>query len=624
MDTGSDVDAEGNSIATQRIANNAKASAIGAVIQKEFVEPGASAQTIDKRPVFRRLLAYLAEHPEIDCVIIYMRSRAFRNLGDAVLTKRQLEKMGVKLVSAKEDFGEGIMADAMEAVTDIINEVQVRMSGEDIKVKMQHKAERGGTPGRAKLGYKNVRIDHEGRQVNSIVLDDERAPLVKRAFELFATGDYTVERLLDTITDLGLTIRATRRFASGPLSRSQLHRLLKDPYYKGVVTYKGELYPGRHDAIVDADLWDAAQRVMEHRSKHGQRDRVHYHYLKGMLFCDRCARRGVESRMIFVQAKGRSGQFYYYFACRSRLQGPCTLPYLPAEDVEWHVADHYVTLGLPTDFRDLIAEAVEQTIHAEQTSVRELHDGYRKQLAKLAVREEKLLDLAEDDALPREKIRTRLRQIQIERAAAQQGLTETGDKLRVGAEVLSGHLRLLEDPHGTYATAPDATRRDLNIASFSKLWIDEDGIARDQKTPIVHELHEAAVAYGDTRASGALVTVQDLVGETENVPDETVRDVDRDPETFLLEDLFRAGSNKNVLVPGAGLEPARPFEQSILSAPCLPFHHPGSGPPRKCMTGPPPVTNRPSTTGIPQPLVGLGHPREERHVSNPECNGDSS
>ena len=28
-------------------------------------------------------------------------------------------------------------------------------------------------------------------------------------------------------------------------------------------------------------------------------------------------------------------------------------------------------------------------------------------------------------------------------------------------------------------------------------------------------------------------------------------------------------------VPRAGLEPARPFEQSILSAPCLPFHHPG-------------------------------------------------
>lgn len=29
------------------------------------------------------------------------------------------------------------------------------------------------------------------------------------------------------------------------------------------------------------------------------------------------------------------------------------------------------------------------------------------------------------------------------------------------------------------------------------------------------------------------------------------------------------------LVPGAGLEPARPFEQRILNPPCLPFHHPG-------------------------------------------------
>ncbi|QNK83353.1 recombinase family protein [Nakamurella sp. PAMC28650] len=147
LDTASDVDPDGNSIATQREVCGGKVDKLHATLQKEFLEPGSSAQTIEKRPVFRQMLAYLAEHPEIDYVVIYLRSRAFRNLGDAVITKRRLEKMGVKLVSAKEDFGEGIMADAMEAVTDIINEVQVRMSGEDIKVKMQHKAEQGGTNG---------------------------------------------------------------------------------------------------------------------------------------------------------------------------------------------------------------------------------------------------------------------------------------------------------------------------------------------------------------------------------------------------------------------------------------------------------------------------------------------
>jgi site-specific DNA recombinase len=176
---------------------------MGAAVVKEFVEPGNSAQTIEKRPVFRELLAYLADNPHIDFVIIYMRSRAFRNLGDAVLTKRRLERMEIKLISAKEDFGEGIMADAMEAVTDIINEVQVRMSGEDIKIKMRHKAENGGTIGRARLGYKNIRIEHEGRLVNTIGLDEERAPLVRTAWELYATGEYSIERLYATMADMG-------------------------------------------------------------------------------------------------------------------------------------------------------------------------------------------------------------------------------------------------------------------------------------------------------------------------------------------------------------------------------------------------------------------------------------
>lgn len=100
--------------------------------------------------------------------VIYMRSRAFRNAGDAAITKRILAGMGVKLISAKEDFGDGYMAEAMEAVTDIMNEVQVRQSGEDIKQKLLNKAKNGGTVGRAKLGYINERRDFDGRLVNTI------------------------------------------------------------------------------------------------------------------------------------------------------------------------------------------------------------------------------------------------------------------------------------------------------------------------------------------------------------------------------------------------------------------------------------------------------------------------
>jgi DNA invertase Pin-like site-specific DNA recombinase len=329
MDTAADIDPEGNSIATQREQCLARAAKLDATVVREFVEPGTSAQTIEKRPVFREMLAYLTEHPHIDYVVIYMRSRAFRNLGDAVLTKRRLERMQIKLVSAKEDFGEGIMADAMEAVTDIINEVQVRMSGEDIKVKMRHKAENGGTIGRARLGYRNVRIEHEGRLVNSIALDEDRAPLIRLAWELYATGDYTIDRLHATMADQGLTTRPSRRNPAQPIAASQLHRMLSDPYYTGVVVYRGQLYPGRHPAIVSQELFDRVQQVLEARSGRGQRDRVLFHYLKGMLFCLRCQQAGRTSRLIYIEARGRNGTMHPYYLCRGRQEHLCDLPHLP-------------------------------------------------------------------------------------------------------------------------------------------------------------------------------------------------------------------------------------------------------------------------------------------------------
>lgn len=63
LDTARDIDADGNSIATQREQTLHKAQTMGATVIREFVEPGNSAQTIAKRPVFRELLRYVDEHP---------------------------------------------------------------------------------------------------------------------------------------------------------------------------------------------------------------------------------------------------------------------------------------------------------------------------------------------------------------------------------------------------------------------------------------------------------------------------------------------------------------------------------------------------------------------------------
>lgn len=278
MDTGIDLDPEGNSVPTQRAWCDKKNKELGAVKVDEYIEPGTSGQYMDKRPVFKQLLKRIAEQRDVDYVVIYMRSRIFRNYIEAAIIKQQLNALGVKLVSAKENFGDDDMGEAMEAVTDVFNWLEVRRNGKDISAKMLNKVEHGGTNGKAKLGYVNVTVRIDDRKVNTVALDDERAKYIVMAFELMATGRYAnTDQLRDKLTDAGLRMPRNGQ----PISIQTLWRLLRDTYYIGIVTYRGMEYEGKHPKLIPEELFHRVQRVLDTHSGSGTRQRTHYHYLKG-------------------------------------------------------------------------------------------------------------------------------------------------------------------------------------------------------------------------------------------------------------------------------------------------------------------------------------------------------
>ncbi|MCZ9328977.1 recombinase family protein [Nocardia farcinica] len=211
------------------------------------------------------------------------------------------------------------------------------------------KATHGGTIGRAKLGYLNTKTDIGGKKISTVILDPERFELVRKAWELYATGDYGFERLEAAMADLGLTARPSARNPHiHPVSANKLDQMLGDPYYLGYVIYKGDIYPGNHEPLVDEELFQRVQEVRDLRSAKGQRDRVHQHYLKGGLFCQRCHLQDRTSRLIFTQPTGRAGKKYGYFVCRGRQDGYCDLPHLRIEDVEDAIIEHSSPTSAPS------------------------------------------------------------------------------------------------------------------------------------------------------------------------------------------------------------------------------------------------------------------------------------
>ncbi|WP_399540567.1 recombinase family protein [uncultured Microbacterium sp.] len=540
MHTAADIDADGNSIATQRELCAKRCKRLKAPIAETFVEPGNSAQSIAKRPVFRELLSYVEEHPEVGYVVIYMRSRIFRNQADAAITKRILAGMGVKLISAKEEFGDGYMADAMEAITDIMNEVQVRQSGEDIKNKLLHKAKNGGTVGRAKLGYLNVRKDFDGRLVNTIDVDPVRAPLIQWAFEQYATGEYSTIRLADALADQGLTTRKSAKWPERPLSRSQLSLILRDPYYLGMVTFKESVYPGRHPAIISPELFERVQQVMNARLKRGQRDRVHSHFLRGLMMCGQCHEAGREHRLIFAQARNSKGDLFDYYLCRGRQDGVCELPYLRVADVERAVASHFGAAAVPAEAAKDAQTGLENALGHLLARQQDQRARLAKELKTLDTREERLIDIAADGGIASDKLRARLRELQVKKNEVRSQMDTTDELLRSRTESAMIYLDLMTKPDGLFLSANDSVRRLLLTAFFSRIWILDDGhqvTAVAEYQPLVSQLRDAVLTTSNNKKSAGEISDASAA----------------EPLTQYLEVIC---SSKTNLVAGAGLEPA--------------------------------------------------------------------
>ena len=394
-----DYDPEGLSIPTQRKICLAKAKQLGITIVDEYVELGRSGTKTVNRPEFQAMLERLHTRGDVDCVMVYKLSRLNRSRFDDAVTMMELRKANVTLVSATENIDETPEGQLVHGMLAAVNEYRSAADGADIRIKLLRKIEQGGTIGPAPLGYLNIIETIEGRRINTIGLDPERAPLIRKAFELYATGDYSCEHLQQKLTYLGLTTRpSAKRPTPKPLAVSTIHRLLADPYYTGIVTFIGKQYPGRHKPLVSQELFDRVQEMRALRSNN-TRDRVHFHYLKGgFLHCERCHRAGRRSRFVYTEAKGKGGTYAYYL-CRGRQDGHCDMPYLPVSLVEDYVERHICTLSLGSDFTQRTEAEMTQALDDQQALIRQSNHAIARKLKDVAAKEGRLIDLVADGSL---------------------------------------------------------------------------------------------------------------------------------------------------------------------------------------------------------------------------------
>ena len=259
------------------------------------------------------------------------------------------------------------------------------------------------------------------------------------------------------------------------------------------MTFKGEIYPGRHEALISPELFERVQRVLDVRHHRNQRDCRHSHFLRGLMQCGRCCEAGRASQLIYSRPVNRAGRVYEYYTCTNR--AGCGLPHLPVAEIEDALAREVATLHIPVEEVAALQQRVADSLEHHQATERETRRRLKKELGRLDVKEERLLDLAADGGLVGKKLRKRLRDLQMRRAVLRQQLECTDEQLRREADTVLAYLDLLADPGRFYELASPVVKRKLLTAFYAQIWLDDDQhtlhpVAEPRE--IVTRLHQAA------------------------------------------------------------------------------------------------------------------------------------
>jgi DNA invertase Pin-like site-specific DNA recombinase len=251
---------------------------------------------------------------------------------------------------------------------------------ENIRRGIRQKLHNGIWPAYAPLGYIN---DKEKR---CIVVDKEKAKYIRKAFELYATGEYPLSEIRKKINIAGLVGKKGKM-----LSVSNYQYMLKNPIYYGVIRYSGEFHDGKHKPIITKKLFDSVQEVMKRKSKPKGRNLKPYVY-RGFFYCGECG--------CFITTETQKG--HNYLRCTKR-KNPCSQRYTREEIITSQIKEEIKKVSLSSAWVDACVQELEKERTQEKQAESSFVLKLRNELVEIEQKLDSLLDLQLNGALSQDE-----------------------------------------------------------------------------------------------------------------------------------------------------------------------------------------------------------------------------
>lgn len=302
------------------------------VVRTRYDDGGFSGASMS-RPGLQHLLRDV-EAKRIDVVVVYKVDRLTRSLADFARILECLDKQGTAFVSVTQAFNtNSSMGRLTLNILLSFAQFEREVTGERIRDKvLASKAKGMWMGGTVPLGYDPPDASGDRR----LRVNEEEATVVRFIFERFTLCRSLCD-LQQQLMDNGIRTKAHKaqngtEKAGAPFSRGALRYLLQNKTYLGLISHKGTVYEGRHDALIDQRLFDTVQTLLSHRADVWKRrgPNLERAKLHGRVFDD------FGQKMVpqFIPGKRRSYGYYVAPRLAPGLSNPDSLGRVPSKALD--------------------------------------------------------------------------------------------------------------------------------------------------------------------------------------------------------------------------------------------------------------------------------------------------
>ena len=252
------------------------------------------------RPVWNTMLRELRKGSARG-VVIHKIDRSARNLKDWA-DLGELIDQGIEVHFANESLDLHSRGGRLSAdIQAVVAADYIRNLREETKKGIYGRLKQGFYPLRAPIGY----LDNGAAKPKTI--DPVKGPHVRRAFELYATGRWSIPTLVEEMYR-----RSLRNHTGGRVTRTGLHTILRNPFYTGVIRIRAtnQTFEGNHEALITKAMFDRVQDILHGRV--GTRALAHDFLFRRWIKCIHCG-----NSLIGELQKG-----HVYYRCHTRTCPP--------------------------------------------------------------------------------------------------------------------------------------------------------------------------------------------------------------------------------------------------------------------------------------------------------------